>query len=99
LGIGGLFRSTQSESSFAIRDLTTNFNTSTILEEKPFMAWRKSMLNPSLKLGTHFNSSKKLGFLIELQLEYASSVFIADLDVNKATYNQLMSSFHFAIRY
>lgn len=99
LGIGGLFRSNVMESSFAIRDLTTNFNASTLLEEEPFIDWKKSMLNPSFKLGTHFSTSRKLGFLIELQLEYASSVFTADLDVNKATYNQLMSSFHFAIRY
>jgi hypothetical protein len=99
IGIGGLYRSNVSESTFAIRDLTTNYNATTVLEEKPFMVLNNNMINPALKLGTHFNSSKKLGFLLELQLEYASSAFTSDLELNKATYNQLMSSFLFAIRY
>lgn len=99
LGLGGFVRFNSVNTTFAIKDLTTNFNSSTILEESSFMTWNNSMVNPSVKLGTHINADKPLGFLIELQLEYAPSAFSAELGLNKASYNQLMGSLLFAIRY
>lgn len=98
-GLGGFFRFNSVSPSYAIKDLTTNFNAATVLEERSFLTWKKTMVNPAVKLGTHINADKPLGFLVELQMEYAPSAFSAELGLNKASYNQLMGSLLFAIRY
>lgn len=99
LGLGAFFRFNTTAPTYAIKDLTTNYNAATVLEEHSFLTWKKSMVNPSIKIGTHINAGKPLGFLVELQMEYAPSAFSAELGLNKASYNQLMGSLFFAIRY
>jgi hypothetical protein len=99
VGLGGVLRFNALHSTFAIQDRTTNYNAITLLQETPFVEWKEVMVNPALKLGTHFQAEKSIGFLFEIQLEYAASAFSADLGLNKSTYNQLLGSLMFSIRY
>lgn len=98
-GFGGIYSHNKLESYDAIRDLTTNYNSTTILEERAFLRWSKNVVSPSAKIGTHINAYKSLGLLVEFRVDYASSVFMSDLDLNKSFYNQFTSSVLIAVRY
>lgn len=99
LGIGGVYRMNTFKSEFAIQDKTTLHNDVTVLQEKPFVDYKKNIMSPSLKLGGHFKHRNKLGFLVEMQVGHLRDSYTMTLEANTAIYNELMTSILFGIRY
>lgn len=99
LGIGGVYRMNTFKSDFAIQDRTTIYNEVTVLQEKPYVEYRRNIMSPSIKLGGHFKHQNKLGFLLEMQVGYLRDSYTMTLEANTAIYNELMTSILFGIRY
>lgn len=99
MGVGGTLRANRFVSEFSMIDDHYQNGSVTFIYERPIMTKSEQVVSPAVKIGTHFNSKSRIGFVSELQVDYLRNSFSANVLNRVATYDHIMFSFLIGVRF